>query len=85
MKSIEKLLTRKVHRRLQARERERVVVIPPSRRLLLAFQFSLILLTALVILQALHLLVLGAWNSQIFSALTGVAGTLLGVLLERGG
>jgi len=58
---------------------------PPSDRLVLAVQFSLYLLLALVALEIAHLAVLHTWNSEIFSAITGTAGTIFGVLLERKG
>jgi len=59
--------------------------IPPSDRLVLAVQFSICLLLALVALEIAHLAVLHIWNSEIFSAITGAAGTIFGVLLERKG
>jgi len=48
-------------------------------------QFSICLLLALVALEIAHLAVLHTWNSEIFSAITGAAGTIFGVLLERKG
>ena len=57
----------------------------PSDRLLLAMRFSIYLLFALVALEIAHLVVLGSWNNEIFSAITGIAGTIFGVLLERKG
>jgi len=48
-------------------------------------QFSIYLLLALVALEIAHLAVLHTWNSEIFSAITGIAGTIFGVLLERRG
>ena len=59
--------------------------IPPSDRLVLAVQFSIYLIIALVALEIAHLIALGSWNSEIFSAITGLAGTIFGVLLERKG
>ena len=61
------------------------VPIKPSDRLVLAVQFSIYLIIALVALDIAHLIVLGYWNSEIFSAITGLAGTIFGVLLERKG
>lgn len=55
----------------------------PSDRLLLAVQFSIYLLFALVALEITHLAVLRSWNSEIFAAITGLAGTIFGVLLEK--
>jgi len=71
-------------RKALTRKRGRVTVTP-SDKLLLAMQFSIYLLIALVILEIAHLAVLGSWNSEIFSAITGIAGTIFGVLLERKG
>jgi len=59
--------------------------IEPSDRLVLAVQFSIYLLLALVALEMAYPIVLGSWNSEIFSAITGLAGTIFGVLLERKG
>ena len=71
-------------RRAFSRRRGRIQ-IPPSDRLVLAVQFSIYLLLALVALEIAHLAVLHTWNSEIFSAITGTAGTIFGVLLERKG
>jgi len=57
----------------------------PSNRLLLAMRFSIYLLFALVALEIAHLIVLSSWNSEIFAAITGLAGTIFGVLLEKKG
>jgi hypothetical protein len=57
----------------------------PSDRLILAIQFSIYLLFALVALEIAHLFVLGSWNTEVFAAITGLAGTIFGVLLERKG
>lgn len=56
---------------------------PPSDRLVLTVQFSIYLLLALVALEIAHLAVLHTWNSEIFAAITGLAGTIFGVLLEK--
>ena len=57
----------------------------PSDRLILAIQFSIYLLFALVALEIAHLFVLGSWNAEVFAAITGLAGTIFGVLLEKKG
>jgi len=71
-------------RKALMRKRGRVS-IKPSDRLVLAVQFSIYLLFGLVALQIAHLVVMRSWNSEIFSATTGIAGTIFGVLLERKG
>jgi hypothetical protein len=57
----------------------------PSNRLVLAVQFSIYLLFGLVAIEITHLIVLRTWNSEVFAAITGSAGTIFGVLLERTG
>ncbi len=57
----------------------------PSDRLVLAVQFSIYLLLGLVAIEITHLVALKSWNSEVFSAITGLAGTVFGVLLERKG
>ena len=57
----------------------------PSDRLILTMQFAIYLLFALMALEITHLVVTGSWNSEVFAAITGLAGTIFGVLLERKG
>ena len=71
-------------RKALTRKRGRMTYTP-SDRLLLAVQFSMYLLFGLVALEVAHLAVLRRWNSEVFSAITGLAGTIFGVLLERKG
>jgi hypothetical protein len=71
-------------RKALRRKRGRVP-IKPSDRHVLAVQFSIYLIIALVALEIAHLIVLGSWKSEIFSAITGLAGTIFGVLLKRKG
>lgn len=61
------------------------ITYKPSERLVLAVQFSIYLLFALVALEIAHLLVLRSWNAEVFAVITGLAGTIFGVLLERKG
>lgn len=57
----------------------------PTERLVLAVQFSIYLLFALVAIEITHLIMLRSWNSEVFAAITGLAGTIFGVLLEKKG
>jgi len=58
-------------------------VIPPEPKLLYGVYFALSGLVALVVLEALHLIVLRAWNSEIFAAITGLIGTIIGVFFGK--
>lgn len=57
----------------------------PSDRLVLAIQFSIYLLFGLVAIEIAHLITLRSWNAEVFAAITGLAGIVFGVLLERRG
>ena len=57
----------------------------PSNRLKLVVQFSIYLLFELAAIEIAHHVVLRSWNVKVFAAFSGLAGTILGVLLERKG
>jgi len=59
----------------------RRVELPPSERLVYGLCFSLVALLCLVLLEALHILFLGSFSSEVFAAITGVIGTISGVFL----
>lgn len=54
-----------------------------SDRLVLIFGFSIATIICLTILELFHLLVLGSWNPEIFAAITGLMGNILGIILGR--
>jgi len=70
---IKKALTKRI------RQRE----IQPDPRLVYGVKFSITALAALVTLQITHLIVLKQWNSEVFSAITALTGTLTGILITQ--
>jgi hypothetical protein len=56
---------------------------PPSQKLLYGIYFSLAALITLTTLEALHLLVVKTFNSEIFSAISLVIGTILGAFFSQ--
>lgn len=80
-KWIRRLLTKRVTRVSGLGRKLRVEEIPPSERLVMLFQFSLIVIVALTILEVAHLAFLGVWNSEIFAAITGLVGTVTGIII----
>ena len=63
------------------RVRKRELEIPPSERLVYLITFSVYAFIGLVVLEVVHMLYFGVWNSEIFSAITGLIGTVTGVLI----
>ena len=57
--------------------------IPPSERLLYAVYFSLGMVACLTVLEAVHLFVLGRWNSEIFTVISGLVGNITGIFLTQ--
>jgi hypothetical protein len=59
--------------------------VPPSERLVLGIVFAIAALIGLVIIEVAHMAFLGAWNSEIFAAITGLIGTILGAIFGQRG
>jgi hypothetical protein len=70
---IKKALTRRV------RQRE----IPPDPRLVYGVKFAVAMTIILSALEVAHLAFLGRWNSEIFAAITGLAGNVSGILIAQ--
>jgi len=75
MDIVKRALTRKRVRR------GRVIVEEPNERLVWGVKFALGVTVCLSGLEVAYLVVLGSWSSEIFSAITGVIGTVSGVLI----
>lgn len=71
--------------RLPNRTTRRVVVVPPSDRLVYGVTFAIYALLGLVVLQIAHLIVLHSWNTEIFAAITLIIGTILGAFFGQRG
>ena len=72
---IKRALTRK---RIQ---RGRAIVEEPSAKLVWGVKFTIGMTFCLSALEVAHLVVLGEWSGEIFSTITGLIGTISGVLI----
>ena len=63
--------------------RGRSVEVPPSQKLLYAVYFSLGMVVCLTALEVVHLIVLGRWNSEIFTVIAGLVGNITGIFLSQ--
>jgi len=79
---VKKALTRKISRK-GPRGKQQVIVIPPSERLLYAVYFSLGMVACLSLLEAVHLIVLSAWNGEVFAVIAGLIGNVTGIFLSQ--
>ena len=57
--------------------------IPPDPRLLIGVKFTITMTIILSALEIAHIAFLGKWNSEIFSAITGLTGTITGIFLTQ--
>jgi len=57
--------------------------VQPSDRLVLGVKFANALTFSLTALEIAHLALLGTWNSEVFAAITGLAGTITGILISQ--
>jgi len=57
------------------------IEVEPSEKLVYGVAFAMIALICLTALEAAHLAFIGRWNSEIFVAITGLIGTILGIFV----
>ena len=76
---VKKALTRK----LRNRTRSPVIVDEPDEKLVLLVKFAILVTFALAGLEVASLLILHAWNYDVFAAIWGLIGTVTGVLIGR--
>jgi len=58
---------------------------PPSDTLVYGVTFGIAALIALTTLQVAHLITLRRWSQEIFAAITGLIGTIMGIFLGKRG
>ncbi len=59
----------------------RMEEIPPSKRLVLAVALTMVAMGLMTALEIVHVVFLGVWNSEIFTAISGLAGLVVGTLI----
>ncbi len=55
----------------------------PDARLVLGVKFAIALTFSLTAIEIAHLALLHTWNSEVFAAITGLAGTITGILISQ--
>ncbi len=76
---IKRALTRKTTNKTVTTAQE----VAPSDRLVLGMKFAIVFTFSLTALEIAHLALLGEWNSEVFAAITGLAGTITGILISQ--
>jgi len=74
---IRKALTKTV------RTKKREMELPPSEHIVWMVYFASVSLIGLTVLEVLHMTYFHAWNSEVFSAITGLIGTITGIFISQ--
>lgn len=80
---IRRLLTRKVVVRIGKRKTVNIENEEPEEKLVILTQFAMAAIIVLGAVEIAHVVVLGSWNSEVFSAITGLIGTVTGIIIGR--
>jgi len=78
---IRRALTRKIS--VKRGRGQQIIEIPPSERLVLGVKFAMGMTVCLSALEVAHMALLGSWSSEIFSAITGLIGTISGIVVSQ--
>ena len=81
MDPVKKALTRKIS--VKRGRGQQTVEVPPSERLVLGVKFAIVMTLILSALEVAHMAFLGSWSSEIFAAISGLIGTVSGVLISQ--
>ena len=74
---IKKALTR------TKQQHDQPVIIQPDNKIVYGVKFAIAITLSLTILEVAHLIILKTWNSEIFSAITGLTGTITGIFISQ--
>ncbi len=74
---IKRALTRK---RVQ---RGKIISEEPNEKLVLGVKFGIGMTVCLSVLEVAHMAFMGTWNSEIFAAITGLSGTVMGIFVGQ--
>jgi len=75
---VKRVLTRRVQSK-----GKKVIVLEPNEKLVYAVKFALGMTACLSALEVAHMAFLGSWNSEIFAGISGLIGTVTGIILAQ--
>jgi hypothetical protein len=86
---VRRALTRRITNKTELQENAEAAAstttgeILPSERLVLGTKFAIAFTFCLSAIEIANLALLGTWNSEVFAAITGLAGTIMGILISQ--
>jgi hypothetical protein len=81
---VKKALTKTIQRK-GSRGKTEVILVEPNERLVYGVKFAIGMTVCLSALEIAHMVFLGSWNSEIFAAITGLSGTVMGIFVVQKG
>lgn len=78
---VKRALTKKMHG--AHRGKQQFIVVEPNEKLVYTVKFALGMTGFLSGVEVTHIIVLRSWNSEVFAAITGLIGTVTGVLIGQ--
>jgi len=80
---IRKALTKTVVVQVGARKKQKRVQVLPSEQIVYLVYFAIVAFVGLTALEIVHMVFFGVWNSEIFSAITCLIGTISGIFISQ--
>ncbi len=81
---VKKALTRRITDKTALQNNaDAVLELEPDERLVLGTKFAIAITFCLSAIEIANLAFLGTWNSEVFAAITGLTGTVTGILISR--
>ena len=77
---VRRALTRKVKRK-GTRGNQHVLITEPNEKLVYVVKFAIGMTVCFSAVEIAHLVVLHTWNSEVFAAITGLSGTVMGIFV----
>jgi len=79
---VKRALTKTIQRK-GSRGKTEVIIVQPNEKLVLGVKFAIAMTLCLSALEIAHIAFLGSWNSEVFAAITGLSGTIMGILVGQ--
>jgi len=79
---IRKALTKTVQRK-GSRGKTEIIIVQPNEKLVYAVKFAIGMTVCLSALEIAHMAFLGTWSSEVFAGITGLIGTVSGILIGQ--
>jgi len=79
---IKKALTKTIQRK-GSRGKTEIIVMQPNEKLVYGVKFAIGMTVCLSALEIAHMAFLGSWSSEVFAAITGLSGTVMGIFVGQ--